>query len=452
MDCGRRMVRVTGWADTAIFWHVYPLGFVGAPRSARPEAIPRVRRLDNWLDYVIELGANGLLLGPVFASETHGYDTVDHYRVDPRLGTEGDLLELFAQASGRGIRVVLDGVFNHVGRGFPQLKDVRDRGAESAFRSWFHRRPDGSFDTFEGHERLVTLNHDEPAVVEYVVDVMCHWLDRGADGWRLDAAYAVPTAFWRQVTDRVRARHPDAWLLAEVIHGDYTAFVNESGVDSLTQYELWKAIWSSLNDGNFFELAWALKRHEQLLDGFVPQTFLGNHDVTRIASQLVDHRHLAHALVLLLTTAGIPSIYAGDEQGMVGLKEQREGGDDSIRPAFPDHPELRLPAAEEDMLSLHRELISLRRRHPWLVRARTVVEHLTNEQLLLRATDGKSSLLVALNLGEPDVFVLPSQPWRLVSGRGQVAGNCVFLAARGWCVLAPDETAPDTTAALPVVE
>jgi cyclomaltodextrinase len=150
----------------------------------------------------------------------------------------------------------------------------------------------------------------------------------------------------------------------------------------------------------------------------------------------------------MLTTAGIPSIYAGDEQGMVGLKEQREGGDDAIRPAFPDHPRPLLPPAE-DTLRLHRELIGLRRRHPWLVRARTVVEHLTNEQLLLRATDGTSSLLVALNLGDPDAFVLPAQPWRLVSGLGQVAGNCVFLAAHGWCVLAPDDTAPDNSDVVP---
>jgi glycosidase len=157
---------------------------------------------------------------------------------------------------------------------------------------------------------------------------------------------------------------------------------------------------------------------------------------------------LAHALVLLFTVGGIPSIYAGDERGMVGLKEQREGGDDAIRPAFTDHPEQLLPPAEPT-LRLHRELVALRRRHPWLVRSRTVVEHLTNEQLLLRATDGTSSLMVALNLGEPDAFVLPSQPWRLVSGRGQVAGNCVFVATRGWCVLVPDEAAPDPAEAAP---
>jgi glycosidase len=434
---------VAHWAETAIFWHVYPLGFVGAPPSAAdPDAAaPRLRRLNNWLDYLIELGTNVLLLGPVFASETHGYDTVDHYRIDPRLGSEADLVDLFERASSMGIRVVLDGVFNHVGRSFPQLADVVEHGDLSPYSSWFKRRADGAFDSFEGHERLVTLNHDEPQVADYVTDAMTYWLDRGASGWRLDAAYAVPGEFWRKVTDRVHASHPDAWLLGEVIHGDYTSFVAKAGVDSVTQYEVWKATWSSLNDRNFYELAWALQRHEDLLETFVPQTFLGNHDVTRIATQLVDPGHLPHALVLLLVAiAGIPSIYAGDEQGMVGLKEQREGGDDAIRPAFPDHPGVLAPDAE-GTLRLHRELIGLRRRHPWLVRARTVVEHLTNKEMLLRVTDGTETLLVALNLGEAAVLVLPSDDWQAVSGQGQVAGGCVILAANGWCVLAPGQLA-----------
>jgi glycosidase len=167
---------------------------------------------------------------------------------------------------------------------------------------------------------------------------MTHWLDRGAHGWRLDAAYAVPRPFWRNVLPAVRARHPDAYIFGEVIHGDYAGFVRDTGVDAVTQYELWKAIWSALNDRNLFELAWALGRHNVMLDSFVPQTFVGNHDVTRLASQLRDERHLAHALVVLMTIGGTPSIYAGDEQAFRGIKEHRAGGDDAIRPAFPATP------------------------------------------------------------------------------------------------------------------
>lgn len=426
------------WAQTAVVWHVFPLGFVGAPATAAEQhgTTPRLRRLLGWLDHLVELGANALLLGPVFAAETHGYDTVDHYRVDPRLGTEDDLLELFAAASARGVRVVLDGVFNHVGRSFPLLQDVVAAGAQSPYAAWFRRRPDGTFDTFEGHDRLVTLAHDEPAVADYVTDVMCHWLDRGADGWRLDAAYAVPTAFWRVVADRVHARHPDAWLVGEVIHGDYASFVTDGGLDSVTQYELWKATWSALNDGNFYELAWALERHQELLATFVPHTFLGNHDVTRIASQLREPRHLPHALVLLMTVAGIPAVYAGDELGLRGVKEHRAGGDDAVRPAFPDSPaQLGGPQADAT-LRLHRELIALRRRHPWLVRAATRVEAMSNTSLLLRSHRDDDALLVALNLADgPAELELPVGAWSRLAGAAQLGARRATLGPYGWCVL-----------------
>ena len=211
------------WADQAIWWQVYPLGFSGA-------ATRRLRKLEDWLEYAVELGCSGLLLGPVFASETHGYDTVDHFRIDPRLGDDEDFDRLVAAAHARGLRVALDGVFNHVARSFDAPAD------------WFRRGPDGTVDTFEGHEHLVALDHSQPAVAQYVTDVLSHWLDRGVDGWRLDAAYAVPPEFWRSVVPR--GRFPDAWFFGEVIHGDYAGYVANSGLDSVTQYELWKAIWS----------------------------------------------------------------------------------------------------------------------------------------------------------------------------------------------------------------
>jgi glycosidase len=410
------------WSEHAIFWHVYPLGFVGAPRAAGdPVPVPRLLRLIPWLDHVIGLGANGLLLGPVFASETHGYDTVDHYRVDPRLGTEDDLLALLAEAHDRGIRVVLDGVFNHVGRSFARPDEV-------AFR-----REGGAVAVFEGHDRLAVLDHDSPEVADYVAGVMDHWLRRGVDGWRLDAAYAVPPAFWRQVADRVHGAHPDAWLLGEVIHGDYARFVTEGGLDTVTQYELWKAIWSSLADRNLYELAHALGRHGELLETFVPQTFLGNHDVTRIASRLPDARHLPHAVAVLFTVAGIPSVYAGDERGFTGVKEDREHGDDAVRPPFPDDPAGLSPLGA-DVHALYRELIALRRRHPSLVRARTEVVHLDNRQLVYTSGAG---LLVALNLDDAPLDVpLPPGRWTVEAGSAGVDGGRLRTGGHGWAVLA----------------
>ncbi|MWA00153.1 DUF3459 domain-containing protein [Actinomadura sp. LD22] len=431
------------WPDHAIWWHVYPLGFTGAERAALPPGSPpgppphRLERITGWLDHLVALGCNGLALGPVFASETHGYDTVDHFRVDPRLGDEDDLLRLVEAASGRGVRVLLDGVFNHVGRGFPRFADVRARGGASPYAGWFVPDGDGDFRTFEGHHKLVALDHDEPAVADYAVEVMNHWLERGIDGWRLDAAYAVPAEFWRTVSDRVRARFPDAWLLGEVIHGDYAGFVERSGLDSVTQYELWKAIWSSLNDRNFFELAHALTRHDGMLGTFVPQTFVGNHDVTRVASRLDDERHLAHALVVLLTTAGVPSVYAGDEFAFHGVKEEREGGDDAIRPAFPARSD-ETPGYGTPHHRLHQDLIGVRRRHPWLVRAHTQVATLTNTALSYTVGQGDERLGVVLNVAdEPAKADLPAAGWTRIAGDADFHGEGAVIPPRGWAIAHP---------------
>ena len=235
---------------------------------------------------------------------------------------------------------------------------------------------------------------------------MTHWLDRGASGWRLDAAYAVPPRFWARVLPRVRAKHPEAYLFGEVIHGDYVGFVKETGVDAVTQYELWKAIWSALNDRNFFELAWALDRQNSFLDVFVPQTFVGNHDVTRLASRLDDPRFIDHALAVLFACAGTPSVYAGDEQAFRGVKDNRLGGDDAVRPAFPETPASLSPAGLP-VFRRHQELIGMRRRHAWLNRARTRVLNLANETFAFEAFAGDERLMVALNLGKATTLPAP---------------------------------------------
>ncbi|MFI2752511.1 alpha-amylase family protein [Cellulomonas sp. P22] len=398
------------WVDHAIWWHAYPLGFTGAPVHG-PDPEPGVRhrlaRMVDWLDYVVELGCNGLLLGPVFASATHGYDTLDHTRIDERLGDEGDWDALVAAARARGVRLVLDGVFNHVGRDHPRVQAALAAGPGTEAGAWLRWSGTGEEarpEVFEGHDQLVVLNHDHPEVADHVAQVMTHWLDRGADGWRLDAVYAVPPAFWRAVLPRVRAAHPDVWVLGEMIHGDYAAYVEESGIDSVTQYELWKAVWSSLADVNLYELAWALDRHRSFLEVFLPQTFVGNHDVTRIADQVGDARHVTHALAVQLFVAGTPSVYAGDEQGFRGVKEERVGGDDAIRPEFPPTPEGLAPHGWPRYRELER-LIGLRRRHPWLVHAPGETLEVGNAHLVLGASspDGTEGLVLALNLGD--------QPW-----------------------------------------
>ncbi|MBM7413529.1 MULTISPECIES: alpha-amylase family protein [Nocardiaceae] len=388
------------WVDHVIWWQVYPLGFVGAEAEAVDRTEHRLDRIEGWFDYLLELGCNGLALGPVFASETHGYDTVDHLRVDSRLGTDSDMDALIGAARAKGIRVLLDGVFNHVGRSHPQFVRAEQDGPDSDAGRWF-RWKDGRPRTFEGHDLLVELNHDEPAVQEHVTEVMTHWLDRGVDGWRLDAAYAVSPAFWAAVLPRVREAHPDAWIVGEMIHGDYASYVQESGLDAITQYELWKATWSALKDANFFEFAHALGRHDELLPTFVPATFVGNHDVTRIASTL-DDDDADIAAALLFFVAGTPTVYYGDEQGFRGIKEERVGGDDDIRPEFPATPDDLAPYGWPHYRR-HQALIAMRRRFPWLHRAHAEVSGLENTAITLTATDGTTTLVLSANIGDAPV-------------------------------------------------
>lgn len=428
------------WVEHVIWWQIYPLGFLGAyPADPAPKPDEhRIRRIVDWLDYAVELGTSGVALGPVFASRSHGYDTTDHLRLDPRLGDDADFDHLVTQAHSRGLRILLDGVFNHVGTDFPRYCDA----AAGGDTSWFQMRDD-KFLTFEGHDGLIALDHGHAEVVDYTVNVMCHWLGRGVDGWRLDAAYAVPEAFWAEVLPRVRRKFPQAWFVGEVIHGDYSAYVRAAGFDSVTQYELWKAIWSSLNEANFHELDWTLARHNQFLDAFVPMTFIGNHDVTRIASMLANPDHVEHALAILLTTGGTPSVYAGDEAAYRGIKEERFGGDDAVRPEFVS-PHEGVGEHGQQVFRAHQHLIGLRRRHPWLRTARTTPLHVTNHGYVYVTQNGDNALVVALNVDSEAMRVsLPELGFaaaEVVAGSGAPGLEVLIDAAippHGWLVLVP---------------
>jgi len=429
------------WAQHVMWWHVYPLGFVGAevrpttPVGERPLE-HRLDRLTGWLDHVVDLGLNGLLLGPVFASSTHGYDTVDHFRIDPRLGDDADFDALVAAAHERGVRVLLDGVFNHVGREHPAFTALSEQGPEAPTADlfaidWSGWQPEQPVPVglFEGHDILVALDHDSRATEDLVVQVMTHWLERGIDGWRLDAAYAVPPAFWARVLPRVRERFPDAWFSGEVIHGDAAAIARDSTMDSLTQYELWQGIWHGIADRNGHELAHAIERHDALLATFAPTTFVGNHDVTRIASA-VGERFAGHAAAVLFTVAGTPVVYAGDEYGWTGVKEEREGGDDAVRPEFPaEVPE------PTDLTHAYEALIALRRRNPWLHRAHTDVVHLTNTAVVLRTATADAAVVTALNLSDDPVDVPVADATQVEAGGADVGDGTLRLPAGGWAVL-----------------
>jgi len=392
------------WADNTVFWHVYPLGFCGAPLHPQhndDNAAPRLHRLTNWLDYATTLGVNGLLLAPIFAAQSHGYDSIDQFRIDPRLGTEQDFMELVTQAKARDLHIVLDGVFSHVGSDHPWLQEALATGPDGPHGDLFDIDwgADGEAKphVWEGHNSLARLNHASESAVDYVYQVMTYWLARGVSGWRLDAAYSVAPAFWDRVLPRVQEQFPDAFFLGEVIHGDYPRFVAETGVDTVTQYELWKAVWSSLADTNLWELDAALTRHNGYLNTFIPQTFIGNHDVTRIASQVGPEKAIA-ALAILLTIGGIPSIYYGDEQGFTAVKGTGFAADDALRPEFPEFPPESYFSSE--FFQSYRELIYLRRSRPWLSSATSTKIALTNPRYTYRITapDNSDSLEVTIDL------------------------------------------------------
>jgi cyclomaltodextrinase len=395
-------------SENDIWYHVYPLGFLGAedqnpaPGASEGPVVHRLAGLVDWLDYLVDLGINALLLGPVFESETHGYDVVDPYRVDRRLGTEADLIHLIDECHRRSLRVGLDAVFHHVGRGHPYFRDLQTHGRQSAWRDWFkvdfdRPGPDGfAYVSFEGHKQLVKLNHANPQVLDWAVDVARYWIEHGVDAFRLDAAYALPPQFVKTFTQRTRGLRPDVFLVGEVIHGDYVRTAQQMQLSTLTQYELWKAIWSSLNDGNFFELAHALQRHDQFCQHFAPWTFVGNHDTTRIATQLVDRQLLPHALAILFTLPGIPAVYAGDEQNAKGRKYDRVGGDAKIRQPLKFRPG-DLEGESLRIWNLHRDLIAVRHDHPWLATGKLDVTHIDNRLLKYEVHAGNERIVVVLN-------------------------------------------------------
>jgi cyclomaltodextrinase len=420
---------------------IHALGATGAPATnddptaAAPTA-HRVSQLVDWVGHVADLGAGAVLLTPVFASTTHGYDTVDPFRLDQRLGGDDDLAGLVAACHDRDLLVLLDGVFNHVGRDFPRFVDVREHGRDSRWTDWFVLHfdadgPDGfGYEHFEGHDSLVALDHANPAVLDWAVEVACHWLEHGVDGWRLDAAYAVPTDFWAAFADRVRERFPDVYLVGEVIHGDYAAFVDAAHLDSVTQYELHKSVWSALNDVNLHELAWNLRRHADFARSFTPLVFLSNHDVTRLLTKLDDPEVVGHALAVLFTVPGTPAVYYLDELAAEGEKTDRPGGDDAVRPPLPADA---TPADDEQqrLRDLHRTLIAVRRARPWLDTAHLEVTEVTNGTLrvLLDGDDHAVELVLAL-----DASVSSTRGWHGIAGHG--VGEPVHQVPAGhWAIL-----------------
>lgn len=330
-------------------YHIFPLGACGAPESndfsSPPQ--PRLRRIHGWLDHIQALGADTLFLGPVFESGSHGYDTANYYEVDRRLGTREDLAALGRDLRGRGMRLVLDGVFNHTGREFWAFRDLRAHGPASAYQNWYsgvrfdQRSPMGdsfSYDAWNGHFSLPKLNLENPAVREHLFGAVRLWVDEfGIDGIRLDAADALSFDFMRALRAFSGQIKPDLWLMGEVIHGDYRQWANAETLHSTTNYELYKGLHSAHNEHNYFELAYSLNRQfgaQGIYQHLQLNSFADNHDVTRIASQLREPAGLYPLHAVLFCAPGIPSIYYGSEFGIHGVKTRNDW---NLRPEFNPH-------------------------------------------------------------------------------------------------------------------
>ncbi len=335
------------WYDEAIFYHIYPLGLCDAPKeNSYDEPVHRLNSLIPWIDHIKDLNCNAIYIGPLFESVGHGYETTDYKKLDSRLGVNKDLTDFVAACHEKGIRVILDGVFNHTGRDFFAFKDIQKNREASPYRDWYcnvnfggnTEYNDGfSYENWGGYNLLVKLNQRNPAVRDYICDVVRFWVSEfDIDGIRLDAADVLDFDYMKALRHVANEVKPEFWLMGEVIHGDYSRWVNEGTLHSVTNYHLHKALYSGHNDHNYFEIAHTVKRLYEMggnrTDGLKLYNFVDNHDVERIYTKLTNKAHFAPVHVLLYTLPGIPSIYYGSEFAIDGKKDKFS--DASLRPAL----------------------------------------------------------------------------------------------------------------------
>jgi cyclomaltodextrinase len=416
-------ILMSHWATEAIFYHIYPLGLCGAPErnDFTTAPMPRLEQLHGWIDHLLELGVNALYLGPVFESSAHGYDTADYYRLDRRLGMNETLAQLSATLHENGIRLILDGVFNHVGRDFWAFRDVLAHGAESAYRDWFHnlqfdgRSPYNDPFTYEGwagHYDLVKLNLQNPAVRDHLFQAIETWMrDFQIDGLRLDAADVLDLGFLRDLAAFCRERDPEFWLLGEVVHGDYRQWANSGALDSVTNYECYKGLYSSHVDANYFEIAYSLNRQfgeGGLYTNLPLYAFADNHDVDRVASSLQESAHLYPLYCLLFTMPGVPSIYYGSEWGLKG--QRTNGNDHPLRPAL-DLTSTRDASPHPDLATVLGRLARIRRGSPALKLGGYQQLFVGHEQLAFARQSAGQTIVVLVNAADQPAafdFDLPS--------------------------------------------
>jgi len=389
------------WYEQGVFYHMYPLGMTGAPMENPPGPVQhRFKELSAYIPHLQKLGVNAIYIGPLFESSSHGYDTRDYKLVDRRLGDNDDFIHFVKQCHDAGIKVVVDGVFNHTGREFFAFQDIGQYREGSRFCGWYRGvsfswgSPLGDsfgYEAWQGHFELPCLNLQNPEVKQYLFDVIRYWIQTfDIDGIRLDCANVLDFQFMRELRAQTARMKEDFWLMGEVIHGDYSRWVNPEMLHSVTNYELHKSLYSGLNDHNFFEIAHNVRRLERI--GRDLYTFLDNHDENRIASKLKKKEHLPLAYLLLFTLPGIPSIYYGGEWGVEGMRTPYS--DTALRPCIPIAEGEKL---HNDLTDLIAKLCHIHASNPAFAGGRYQELMLTNRQYAFARHGSHEAVITACN-------------------------------------------------------
>ncbi len=419
---------MAAWYDNTVFYHMYPLGMSGAPYYNNEEqVVHRFNELEKWLPHIRGLECGAIYIGPLFESTSHGYDTKDYKKVDRRLGDNEDFKRFVKKAHELGLKVVVDGVFNHTGREFFAFQDIQQHREGSRYCGWYKginfwgNNPynDGfGYEAWRNCFELVNLNLQNREVKDYLFDVIRFWIHEfDIDGIRLDCADCLDFDFMKEMRWMTGNEKQDFWLMGEVIHGDYSRWANPEMLHSVTDYELHKGLYSGHNDHNYFEIAHTIRRlfdgNGGLCRGRVLYSFVDNHDVDRIVSKLNDKRHLRSVYTLLYTLPGVPSIYYGSEWGVEGRKSN--GGDPALRPylnleEMEQNPPV--PGLEEFITFLGR----CRREHPVIGEGTYRELALTTRQYAFARIGGEETALVMVNNDENPAMIsapLPCQAGRI---------------------------------------
>lgn len=389
------------WYDSAVFYHIYPLGLCGCPHDNNGETGAHFDKLKEWAEHAKRIGCNAIYIGPLFESGSHGYDTTDYRLVDRRLGTNDDFKQFVKNCHANDVKVIVDGVFNHTGRDFFAFQDIKQNRENSRYKDWYcnvnfwgnNEYNDGfSYDNWGGYNLLAKLNLWNPEVKNYHLETVKFWVDEfDIDGIRLDAADVLDFGFMKELRSFCNGVKPDFWLMGEVIHGDYSRWANNDMLHSVTNYELHKGLYSGHNDHNYFEIAHTIKRLNGIVGDKKLYTFCDNHDVARIYSKLNNKAHMYNVAILVYTVPGIPSIYYGSEFGIPGNKEN--GSDWNLR------PDLNLADFNEkdELPALYTTLGHLKQRFPELTYGDYRELYLTTGQFAFaRCLDGRA-VVTALN-------------------------------------------------------